>query len=328
MKAIVYGSTHGGSALVMSDIPRQDLPAGALRIKVHASSVNRADYLKLRGKYPHSGIGVQNVAGIDAAGEVIDASPEITSFRTGDRVMAMVSGGLAEEIVLPAGSAVKIPDGWSYAEGAAGIIGLMTEHNALSTVGRIKQGDSVLIHAAASGVGSQAVKMAYILGASSVFGTTRSEHKELSFDSGLNYRGIITAEENFADRIIEDTQGAGVDLIIDHVGGPYLSDNIRASALGGRIISVGRLGGREGLVDMEEMARKRLELIGVTFRTRRQSDKENIVADLLAEIDLPSVADDLRPRISRLLPWTSATDPRFSLIPEYSDGKTVFTISP
>lgn len=326
MKAIIYKKTREGTVLAMSDVPKPDLPGGSLRIKVHASSINRADYLSLRGKYPKTEESGKNIAGIDAAGEVIEVSPDVTDFSVGDRIMAMVPGGLAEEIVVPSRSAVLIPTSWSYAEGAASIVALMTEHNALVTSGRIRHGDRVLIHAAASGVGSQAVGLANILGAGSIFGTTRSEHPELPFHSMEHYHSIRTTEENFADFILEETCGTGVDLIIDHVGGPYLSDNIRAAAVGCRLISVGRLGGREGIINLEEVARKRMEIIGVTFRTRTQSDKERIVSDLGTGIDLQSFANDLRPLIDRILPWASVIESQMTPILKEHVGKIVLTL--
>jgi NADPH:quinone reductase-like Zn-dependent oxidoreductase len=185
---------------------------------------------------------------------------------------------------VPAAAAVPVPTGWSFVEGAAAITALMTEHNALVTAGRLQPGETALVHAAASGVATQAIQLRRVLGAGRIYGTTRSRAHARALD-GLGLDELInTSEIGFADRVLELT------------GGPYLEDNLRAAAIQGRIIGVGRLGGATGTLDMEELARKRVELIGVTFRTR--SDEEKFaIAQALRTVDLgakrrrPAAAD-------------------------------------
>jgi len=251
---------------------------------------------------------------------------EVTDVLVGDRVMAIANGGLSEEVVIDAALAVPIPVAWTYAEGAAAILGLMTEHNALSTNGRLQQGETVLIHAAASSVGLQCVQLAKYLGAGLIIATTRSDRAtELLRSVGADHVVIIDhGGSGFADRVLDLTDGHGADVIIDHVGGPYLAGNIRCAAITGRLIGVGRLGGAEGVLDLETLAFKRLSLIGVTFRTRDAQEKAAIVTALCSNVDLND--ESLRPHIDRVMPWTEARQAQDLMAANFHLGKIVLAL--
>jgi NADPH:quinone reductase-like Zn-dependent oxidoreductase len=316
-------SSDGGATLEMGEVDPPTLGPTDVRLRVRAASVNRADLLARAGRYPAAG---GAIAGMDAAGDVLAVGADVHGFAPGDRVMAMVSGGLAEEVVLPAAMAIPIPRAWSYVEGAAAVLGLMTEHNALATAGRMARGETVLVHAVTAGVGTQAVQVARCLGAGRIFGTSRSAAKAGAVEKlGLDEL-IDTSEQDFAERVLDATDGAGVDVIVDHVGGPYLAQNIRAAAIRGRIVGVGRLGGAEGVLDMEELARKRIELIGVTFRTRTPAEKADVVAALRAGIDIDGAADALRPIVDRTLDWTRALEAQTELGRNAHVGKIVLQV--
>ncbi|MFF0160317.1 zinc-binding dehydrogenase [Streptomyces sp. NPDC005263] len=327
MKAMLIVPADDGMTLDLTDISAQALGPKDVRLAVRAASVNRADLLIRAGTHtaaaPAQG---PQIAGIDAAGEVIEVGAQVTGVQPGDRIMAMASGGLAEEIVIPAAMAIPVPATWSYGEAAAAVIGLMTEHNALSTAARLQPGETVLIHAAASGVGTQAIQVARQLGAGRVLGTSRSGRDSTALRQ-LGLDELISASEHdFADRVQEVTEGAGADVIVDHVGGPYLPANIRAAAVRGRIVGVGRLGGAEGVLDLEELARKRLEIIGTTFRTRTPDEKAEVVRALRAGIDLNSAADALRPVVDRTFPWTQALEAQAALERSHHLGKIVLEV--
>lgn len=137
-------STH--ATLEMGDVASPSLGAADVRLAVRAASVNRADLLARAGRYVVAGSsGGPAIAGMDAAGEVLEVGADVRGIAPGNRVMAMVSGGLAEEVVLPAAMAIPIPPTWSYAEGAAAVVGLLTEHNALAAAGRLARGETVLV---------------------------------------------------------------------------------------------------------------------------------------------------------------------------------------
>lgn len=327
MKAVVLEQHNGVTTLTMSEIDRPALEPGAVRIAARAASVNRADLLIRAGTHtpavnPEAG---PAVAGLDVAGEVIEVGDGVTDLHVGDNVMAMVPGGLAAEVISPAAMAIPLPSAWSYVEGAAAVVALMTEHNAMVTAGKMKSGDTVLVHAAASGVGTQAVQLAVLLGAGKVIGTTRS-HGDSPILKRLGIELVTVTDSAFADEVLALTQGHGADVILDHVGGPYLEENLRAAALAGRIVGVGRLGGRSGTLDLEELARKRLEIVGTTFRTRSPQEKASVVSALRADVDLEQHADALRPIIDQTLSWFKALDAQEALAHNTHVGKIVLEI--
>jgi NADPH:quinone reductase len=326
VRAVLIKPAEGMATLEAGDVDPPGLGAADVRIAVRAASVNRSDLLARAGSYPTVSRSGAVIAGGDAAGDVVEVGADVEGIAPGDRVMTMVAGGLAEEVVVPAAMAIPIPAAWSHAEGAAAVVGLMTEHNALVTAARMQRGETVLVHAVTSGVGTLTVQLARYLGAGKVFGTSRSATKAGSLDHlGLDEL-IDTSERDFAERVLEATGGTGADVIVDHVGGPYLAANIRAAAIRGRLVGVGRLGGAEGVLDMEELARKRVELIGVTFRTRSAAEKAAIVAALRAGVDLDAAADALRPIVDRTLDWTRALEAQTELGRNAHVGKIVLEV--
>ncbi|MFI6309859.1 zinc-binding dehydrogenase [Nocardia fusca] len=328
MQAVLLETIDGSVTPVLSTIEPPALRPGSLRIAVHAASINRADLLIRAGTHTPAAADGPAVAGLDACGAVLEVAADVTDFAPGDRVMAMVPGGLAEQVVVPAAAAVPVPVGWSFVEGAAAITALMTEHNALAASARLQPGETVLVHAAASGVATQAIKLARVLGAGRVYGTTRSRAPEQQLLDALGLDELInTVETSFADRVLELTGDRGADVILDHVGGPYLEDNLRAAAIKVRIIGVGRLGGAIGTLNMEELARKRVELIGVTFRTR-SDDEKLAIARALRTVDLEANAAALRPLIDCTYPWDRVLEAQHRLAGNTHLGKIVLELTP
>lgn len=325
MRAIVVEQNPGGSVLSMRDLPSPEPGPRQVKIRVRTASVNRADLGQRAGTYqPVSPGSTPVVVGLDAAGDVVTVGSEVRGVHVGDRVMATVSGGLSEEVVVDAALVVPIPPAWTYAEGAAAILGLMTEHNALRTAGDLKPGETVLVHAAASTVGLQCVQLAKYLGAGLTIASVRTDRATDVLRSQGADHVVEVGEAGFADRVLELTDGRGVDVIVDHVGGPYLADNIRCAALLGRLVGVGRLGGAHGDLDLEALAFKRIRIIGVTFRTRDAAEKAAIVAALLSEVDLASEA--LRPLIDRILPWTEVQQAQDLMAANSHLGKIVLSL--
>ncbi|GAB7007904.1 NAD(P)H-quinone oxidoreductase [Nocardioides sp. AN3] len=299
---------------------------GEAVVHVHAASVNRADLAQRLGTHAPSAGSGRTVVGLDAAGEVIAVGEGVTNVGVGDRVMAMVSGGLAERVCVPAAMLVEVPAGWTYVEAAGAILGLMTSHNALRTAARLTPGESVLVHAAGSGVGIQAVQLAAHMGARPVIATVRSERSRSVLEQVGAATVINVTQSGFGDAVRAATGGKGVDVVLDHVGGPYLAETIECMALGGRLVGIGRLGGARGDLDMEAMALKRLELIGVTFRTRDPVQKADVVRGMVEEIGPDLAINALRPIIDRVLPWTQAEDAHELLARNDTVGKVVLTV--
>ena len=325
MKAIVVEPDAAGTVLAMREIPAMEPGPGQVKIRVRNASVNRADLAQRAGTHqPATPGGGPVVVGLDAAGDIIEVGRDVTGVRVGDRVMALVNGGLSEEVVVDAALTVPIPSGWSYAEGAAGILGLLTEHDALRTKGSLAPGESVLVHAAASAVGLQCVQLARYFGAGLIIATARTERAR-GLLTALGADQVLTVSDaRFSDRVLELTHGRGADIIIDHVGGPYLAENIRCAAIRGRLVGVGRLGGADGTLDLEAVAFKRLSLLGVTFRTRDATEKADVVAALRAETDLGNEA--LRPTIDQVVSWTEAEHAQELLAENSHLGKIVLAV--
>jgi len=240
--------------------------------------------------------------------------------------MAMCAGGYAEYTTIDQRLAVRVPERLSWEEAAAVPVAYMTEHDALITNARLQAGESVLVHAASSSVGVAAIQVAKLWGAKPVMGTSGVTEKLAALaaqglDQGINYR-----TENFADAVLTATHGAGVDVVIDHVGGPHFHDNMRCMALRGRLVSVGRLGGKMGELDLDFLALRRLHLIGVTFRTRTLEERIAVTQRFAADL-LPALADGrLRPLINRVFPLRDALAAQDYMASNRHIGKIVLTV--
>jgi len=267
-----------------------------------------------------------NIAGLEAAGEVAGLGEGVTDFALGDRVMAMCAGGYAEYTTIDHRLAVRVPERLSWEEAAAVPVAYMTEHDALITNARLQTGESVLVHAASSGVGVAAIQIAKLWGAKPIMGTSGVTEKLAALaaqglDRGINYR-----TENFAEAVLTTTNGAGVDVVIDHVGGPHFHDNMRCMALRGRLVSVGRLGGRMGELDLDFLALRRLHLIGVTFRTRTLDERIAVTQRFAADL-LTALADGrLRPLINRVFPLQEALAAQNYMASNGQIGKIILTV--
>jgi NADPH:quinone reductase len=309
MKAMVIVQTKEGGKLELRDVPKPVPGPEELLVRVKAAGVNRADIYQVKGTYdPSKKAEGEVIAGNEAAGEVEGIGKNVSGSKVGDRVMGMCRGGYAEYALLDYRMALPVPSGLSWEEAASISAAYMTEHNALVTLGRMQPGETVVINAASSGVGISAIQIAKVCGAKMVIGITGSPAKitalkAVGMDLGINYR-----TENFADTVLAATKGDGADIIIDHVGGPFLSDNLRCIAIKGRLVSVGRLGGTTAELDLELVAYKRLQLIGVTFRTRTMDERIAIAKGVAADL-IPALADGrLKPVINRVFELRQAAE--------------------
>lgn len=304
MKAmvIVPDPKGKGGTLDWRDVPDPQPQPRQLLIRVKASALNRADLYQRQGAYPSAMPGATSsltIAGLECAGEVAGLGPGVSGFSLGDRVMTMCFGGYAEYVVVDHRIAVRAPERLSWQEAAAIPVSYMTEHDAIVTNARLQPGESILINAASSGVGVPAVQLAKLFGANPIIGTGSVSAKlEVLKTIGINH-GINYSEENFADAVLKLTDGKGVDIIIDHVGASQFQDNLRCMALRGRLVSVGRLGGNNSEINLDFLALRRLQLIGVTFRTRTIEERAEIARRFSVDV-LPALADGrLRPIIDR-----------------------------
>ncbi|WP_448095739.1 NAD(P)H-quinone oxidoreductase [Luteibacter yeojuensis] len=278
MKAIDFSVFGEADVLTLVDAPDPVVRATDLLVKVFAAGVNRADLLLRTGHYGRPDFGDSNLVGLEIAGEVVATGADVVGFKVGDRVMGITGGGAYAELArIDYRMAMPVPDGLDYVHAAAIPEVFVTAHEALINLGRLQASDSVLIHAAAGGVGSAAVQLARATGAR-IFATTEAEKAErvraLGADVVIDYKN-----EDFAEVIEEETDGAGVNVIVDFVGAPYFERNIQSLGYGGRLVQVGLLaGGKGATIDLERVLYRHLQILGTVMKSREQPVKHGMVA--------------------------------------------------
>ncbi len=305
MRQIVLPAYGGPEVLAMADAPEPRPGPGELLVSVRAAGVNRADCLQRAGTYPMPP-GLGNVPGLEIAGEVAAMGAGVETFRVGDRVFGLVAeGGYAECAVLDAGLAVPVPEGWSFAEGAAVIEVYCTANETVFELGGLDEGQSILVHAGASGVGTAVVQMANQAGAT-VYFTAGSRAKidrvlALGADHGILYR-----TEDFVEEVLRITRGEGVDVVEDFIGADYLARNLSILKPTGTLLLVGLMGGQVAPFDLGGMLRKRLSIRGFTLRAQPLANKRAIVRRF-RERWLPLLAaGTIRPVVHATVPFEDA----------------------
>ncbi len=274
MKAIVITGKGGAEVLEVRDVPTPEPRGEQIRVRVRACGLNRADLMQCRGMYPAPPGAPADIPGLEYAGEVDALGPDVTGpLKPGDRIFGIVSGGGQAEFVLThERMAVKIPPNLDFVQAAAVPEAFITAHDALLKQGRLEPGERVLIQAVGSGVGTAAVQIAHAIGCT-VFGTSRTATKlEQARALGLDH-GIDASREDFAATVRSQTEGAGVEVVIDFLGGSALAGNLAALAIRGRLVLVGLLGGSNAPFDLNVMLRKRLTIVGTTLRARPLEEK-------------------------------------------------------
>ena len=273
------------------DVPRPEPKPEEVLVRVRACGLNRAD-LMVAGGAAHGSIGgAGTIVGMEFAGDVVATGSEVQGIREGDRVMCSGASGWAEYAVADWGRSVPIPDAnVSYEKAATLPVALQTMHNALVTNGRLTAGESVLIQGASSGVGLMAMQIAKLKGASLVIGTsTNQERRDALARFGADL-ALDSRDPGWVEQVLEATDGKGVDLIIDQISGYVANDNMKAAAILGRIVNVGRLGGGISEFNCDLHALRRIHYIGVTFRTRSIEEIRDIVRRVREELG-DAVAD-------------------------------------
>jgi NADPH2:quinone reductase len=329
MKAMVIIQGDQGGRLEWCDAPEPEAGPDELLMQVEAVAVNRGDVHQVAGTFSPSHYQTKpsapnqpKIPGQEAAGVVVGMGGNVSGFAIGDRIMGFCSGAYAQFTTLDYRLAMPVPTGLSWEEAATVPVAYMTEYNALITSAHLESGETVLIHGAAAGVGVAAVQIAKLFGARLIMGTDSREKFEMLRSLGLDI-GIDYHTENFADVVLNATDGKGVDVVIDHIGGPYLKDNLRCMAVKGRMVSVGRIAGGNGELDLETMALKRLQLIGVTFRTRTLEEKIAIAKAVVNDL-LPSLTDGrLRPVVDRVFRLEDAAEAQSYMLSNAQIGRIV-----
>lgn len=264
----------------LGELPEPELGTRQLLVRVHASGLNRVDLLQIRGRYPVPK-GESEIPGLECSGVVESLGPGLEAgspWRVGDAVMALLGGGgHAERVAVPAGQLMPLPPEWTHEQGAAMPEAALTAWLNLVEEGRLQRGARVLIAGVTGGVGSFACQLARELGAAQVFGTSRSrERLEALREVGLEHGEI--EDDGLAERVREQTDGHGVDVILDFVGGKGFADRLGLLAPGGRLVLLGLMSGVQGSIDLSPILRRQLHVVGSLLRPRPRAEKARLIA--------------------------------------------------
>jgi len=280
MRAYVLG--EGGPEV--RDVPTPTPGPGEVQVRVRASGLNRVDILMSRGRKHGAAGGPGAVLGLEWAGEVSALGEGVTAFQIGDRVMGSGGGAWAEFVCADAGRTAPIPKGMSFEQGSTLAVALQTMHDAVVTHGQLKPGGTILIQGASTGVGLMGLQIAKVMGAGLVIGSsTNPERRARLTEFGADL-AIDSRDPAWVEQVLEATEGRGVDAVVDQLSGYVANDNMRATKVTGRIVNVGRLGGESGPFEFDLHAMRRIEYIGVTFRTRSKAEVADIVSRWRADL--------------------------------------------
>jgi tumor protein p53-inducible protein 3 len=328
VKAVLMRGTGGVEVLYVGEHPDPVLRDDELLVRVKATALNRADLLQRRGKHPPPK-GVPDIMGLEMAGEVIDAGAACKGeWSAGDRVCALLpGGGYAERVSIPAGLAMRIPENIPFEAAAAIPEVFLTAYQNLFNAARLSPGETVLIHAGGSGVGTAAVQLVREAGAASLV-TAGSREKidrclALGARAGWNYR-----EGAFAPWVAQTTGGKGVDIVLDFVGAPYFAQNLQALAVDGRMVVIGTMGGAEvERFSLRTLMSKRLQITGAGLRHMDTARKIRLTRQF-ADFALPRFTDGrLVPIVDSVFDWRDAARAHERMESNLNVGKIVLQVT-
>jgi putative PIG3 family NAD(P)H quinone oxidoreductase len=315
----------GGPEVLRAGTRSTPLPGiGEVLIEVAAAGVNRPDVLQRLGKYPPPP-GVTDIPGLEVAGHIAVVGEGVTGWQLGDEVCALVSGGgYSQFCVAPAGQCLPVPRGWSLTEAAALAEATFTVWTNVFERGRLRAGESFLVHGGSSGIGVTAIQLGRAFGAR-VFATAGTDEKCAACERLGALRAINYRREDFVPIVRDATGGSGVDLILDMVGGDYVPRNLEALALEGRLVQIAFLRSPRVEVDLSTVMRRRLTITGSTLRPRTLQEKAAIAEEVRRQVW--PLLDDMRvkPVIHASFPMAEAGDAHRLMESSAHIGKIVLT---
>ena len=328
MKAVVITAPGGPEVLRYVDGPDPVAGPDDLLVAIKATALNRADLLQRAGGYPQPGPRpAHELPGLEYAGEVIAVGERVQGFAPGDRVMGLAAGGgYAELIAVHHRLAVRVPDSLSWIEAGATPEVYITAHDALLQCSLVA-GESVLIHAAGSGVGVAAIQIAKMMGASLVIGTAGDDAKlgqarDLGLDVGVNYRS-----QDFAEEALKATGGRGVDVLLDVIGADYWERNMKSLAPKGRMVIVGLMGGNATNANLGALLQKRLQVRGTTLRARAMEEKAQATRAFEKSVVPHLASGRIRVVVDRIYPLAEAAAAQEYMASNANFGKIVLSVA-
>lgn len=325
MKAVEISQPGGPEVLVLVDRPVPELKAGEVLIKVSAAGINRPDVFQRKGNYPPPP-GASDLPGLEVVGEIVSGDTGDTGLSIGDKVCALVAGGgYAEYCAAPVAQCLPIPKGLSDVEAAGLPETYYTVWTNVFDRGRLADGESLLVHGGASGIGTTAVQLATAMG-HKVYATVGSDERaraveELGAVLGINYR-----TQDYVEEVRKATDGKGVDVVLDMVAGDYINRDINCLADDGRIVIIALLGGAKATIDCNQVLRRRLTVTGSTLRPRPVAFKADIAQSLKTKVWPLLEAGKIRPIVHATFPLERACDAHAMMDAGEQIGKIVLTV--
>ncbi len=324
MRAVVFDRPGDESVLRVADVTTPVCGPTEVRIRVSGAGVNRADLLQRRGLYPPPH-GASDILGLECSGSIDEVGGEVRSFSTGDRVMALLTGGgYAEQVVAPAPAVMHVPRGLSEVDAGGLPEVFLTAFLNLFMLGGLESGRTALVHGGSGGVGTAAIQLILAAGARPLV-TAGSEERcdrclDLGAQAAFNYR-----DNDWVKGVIDATDGGGVDVVLDCVGAPYLGHHLEVLAIGGRLVVIGLQGGAHADLDLSLIMKKRLTIVGSTLRARPVAEKGRIVSEFQKRFGEALESGFIRPIVDRALPFDRAPEAHRLLAAGDIFGKVILT---
>lgn len=324
MQTITIKNFGSPDVLGVDESPIPTPKSDEVLIRVHAAGINRPDILQRQGLYP-APADASPILGLEVAGEIVEIGKDVTDWKVGDKVCALVNGGgYGEYAVAPAAQCLPTPDNFSFIQAAALPETFFTVWHNLFQRAQLKSGETLLIHGGSSGIGTTAIQLAVAFGVK-VFATAGSAEKCSAINSlgaiAINYR-----EQDFVTEIKTQTQGQGVNVILDMVGGDYIQRNFSAAAKNGRIVNIAFLNGSKTELDLMPVMLKRLTLTGSTLRAQSPQMKATIAQELKQHVWPLLNAQKIKPIIDSVFSFVDVVKAHERMESSQHIGKMVLTL--
>ncbi len=327
MKAVIITQPGPPSVLQIGERPKPGCGTHEVLVKVIAAGVNRPDVKQREGKYPPPPDAVQDIPGLEIAGIVVETGTAVTQWKIGDKVCALVTGGgYAEYCSAPEGQCLPVPEGLSFIEAASLPETFFTVWSNVFDRANLKGPETLLVHGGSSGIGVTAIQMAKALG-HPVYVTAGSDEKcrfceQLGAAKAINYK-----TESFVNVIKQLTDGNGVDVILDMIGGDYTPGNIRSLAVEGRLVMINTMKGKDAQVDLAQVMMKRLVITGSTLRARDVAFKAAIAQNLQKTIWPLLASGQIKPVIYKVFKAEEAAQAHELMESSEHTGKIVLSFA-
>lgn len=327
MRAVRQDTFGDADVLYIGEASTPTIGSHDLLVRVHATALNRADLLQRRGFYPPPP-GESEILGLEMAGEVVEVGADVEGFTLGSRVAALLpGGGYAEYVKIPAGMAMPLPDSMSYEQGAAIPEAFLTAYLNLFWLGKVRKENTVLVHAGASGVGTSALQLIREVGAIALVTAGSAEKisvcKKLGAVAGWNYK-----EGPFLPFVQKETDGRGVDIILDFIGANYFAENIQSLAVDGRLIVIGTMGGTQvQQLDLGYLLQRRLQIIGTALRSRSVSEKIRLTREFYQFARDGLNEGRIAPLVDTVFDWTEVAKAHAYMESNQNMGKIVLRVT-